>query len=349
MKLTNKEIAKKVGISETAVSLAKNHKKGVSDKTRKRVLQLLESNIEKKVLTGKILMSVHKNERNVIDSRPYFEELMQTIQMETLKYSETLLLAHFKEGMNEQNYLRYIQSLDCDGIIILATELEESEIEFYQQLSLPMIILDNSLDISDADVISSDGQNDFRKMMKYVYNKGYEKLGYLKSKIRTNNYEQHMFGFYAEAQRLKIDRKDLMVFEMPTSVNEAYLKMKKILNEEKIILPKPCCLLSDQDYIAIGVMQAVKEAGYRVPEEVAFVGCDDIPACEACVPSLTSFHINNMELGKIAVKRLIGKIENNDQIALRIFVPSIMVERDSICDLNNKKFFKNVSADDKIN
>ena len=125
--------------------------------------------------------------------------------------------------------------------------------------------------------------------------------------------------------------------------------MKKILNEEKIILPKPCCLLSDQDYIAIGVMQAVKEAGYRVPEEVAFVGCDDIPACEACVPSLTSFHINNMELGKIAVKRLIGKIENNDQIALRIFVPSIMVERDSICDLNNKKFFKNVSADDKIN
>lgn len=80
-------------------------------------------------------------------------------------------------------------------------------------------------------------------------------------------------------------------------------------------------------------MQAMKELGYRVPEDAAFIGYDDIQACEACVPGLTSLRINNAELGRLAVKRLIGKIENSNQVALRVFVPSALVERDSVGDL----------------
>ena len=74
--------------------------------------------------------------------------------------------------------------------------------------------------------------------------------------------------------------------------------------------------------------------GYKVPEEAAFIGYDDIQACEACVPGLTSLRINNTELGKLAVKRLIGKIENSTQVALRVFVPATLVERDSVGDLS---------------
>ena len=49
---------------------------------------------------------------------------------------------------------------------------------------------------------------------------------------------------------------------------------------------------------------------------------------------MTSLRINNTELGKLAVKRLIGKIENSTQVALRVFVPATLVERDSVGDLS---------------
>ena len=112
------------------------------------------------------------------------------------------------------------------------------------------------------------------------------------------------------------------------------MKMKKVLKDRKEPILKQCCFFADQDYIAIGAMQAVKELGYKVPEEAAFIGYDDIQACEACVPGLTSLRINNTELGKLAVKRLIGKIENSTQVALRVFVPATLVERDSVGDLS---------------
>lgn len=302
----------------------------------KRVLQVLEPDAGKKGLNGKILLSVHKNKRNVIDIKPYFAELIQTIQTEALKYSETLILSHFREEMDIQNYLAYIRTLRCDGMIVLATELEEREISFYQQLNLPVIILDNALNLPDTDMISFDGQNDFMNAMKYAYRKGYRKFGYLKSEVRTNNYEQHMLGFYEQAHLLGIEKKDLMIIEMPASVNEAYLKMKKVLKDRKEAILQPCCFLADQDYIAIGVMQAMKELGYRIPEDAAFIGYDDIQACEACVPGLTSLRINNTELGRLAVKRLIGKIENSNQVALRVFVPAALVERDSVGNLSEE-------------
>ena len=300
----------------------------------KRVLQSLDPGARKKDLNGKILLSVHKNKRNVIDIKPYFAELIQTIQTEALKYSETLILSHFREGMDMQNYLSYIHTLGCDGMIVLATELEEKEISFYQQLNLPVIILDNALNLTDTDMISLDGQTDFMNAMTYAYKRGYRKFGYLKSEVRTNNYEQHMLGFYEQAHIFGIEKKELMIIEMPASVNEAYMKMKKVLKDRKEPILKPCCFFADQDYIAIGAMQAVKELGYKVPEEAAFIGYDDIQACEACVPGLTSLRINNTELGKLAVKRLIGKIENSTQVALRVFVPATLVERDSVGDLS---------------
>lgn len=328
--MTNKEIAKKIGISEAAVSLAKNHHSGVSEETRERVLRLLKSEGAGRKKGGVILMSVHKNNKKILDSKPFFEELIRTIQTEALKYSKTLILSHFKEGMNLNEYFAYIKGLNCDGIIVLATELEESDVENYKRLKRPMVILDSAMVLQDVDVIFLDAQNDFVKMMRYAYHMGHRRFGYLMSSVRTSNYDQHWLGFSAEAYKYGIPQKNIVTIEMPGNMKEPYLKMKQVLKDKNKTFQKPICFLADQDYIAIGAMQAVKEVGFLVPEEVSFIGYDDISACEACNPGLTSVHVNNAEMGRLAVKRLVEKIENKDQIALRIAVPSLIVERSSV-------------------
>ena len=95
----------------------------------------------------------------------------------------------------------------------------------------------------------------------------------------------------------------------------------------------PTCFLADLDYIAIGAMQAFREAGYRIPEDVSFIGYDDITACEASNPTLTSVRVPNREMGVLAVERITNQLESGEGKGLRIQIPSEFVERESVADL----------------
>ena len=98
MRIKNKDIAEKLGISTTAVSLAINNRPGVSEETRRKVMQLINqsmaSNLEQVPFgngqNGSILLSVHKKHGHVINDKPFFANLIETIQQEAMKSSYML-------------------------------------------------------------------------------------------------------------------------------------------------------------------------------------------------------------------------------------------------------------------
>ena len=120
MRLRNKDIAKELSISTTAVSLALNNKPGVSDETRQKVLEMVRRSAEKTFNTyehkqdqqkGSLLFSVHKRHGEVINDKPFFSDLVATAQQEAMRSGYTLLLANYLPGQDIQQYIDYLNTL----------------------------------------------------------------------------------------------------------------------------------------------------------------------------------------------------------------------------------------------
>ena len=90
------------------------------------------------------------------------------------------------------------------------------------------------------------------------------------------------------------------------------------------------CYFADNDLIAIGAMQALKEKGYRIPEDISIIGFDDLPSCEYVSPPLTTVSVPKAFFGETAVLRIIQLIEGKNPHALKIEVATDLVVRKSV-------------------
>jgi len=107
--------------------------------------------------------------------------------------------------------------------------------------------------------------------------------------------------------------------------------MNKII-DEKVELPT--ALFAFNDIIALGAMKAMNEKGIKIPEDVSIIGFDDITFSALANPALTTIKVQTVEMGKIAVNRLIDKIDNQINLKLKIEVETELIERDSVKDIN---------------
>ena len=87
---------------------------------------------------------------------------------------------------------------------------------------------------------------------------------------------------------------------------------------------------ADNDHIAIGAIRALVEAGYRIPEDVAVVGFDDIPLCNYMNPPLTTVQVPKRFYGETAAVRVIQLVENKNSQPLKIEVNTPLIKRKSV-------------------
>ncbi len=91
----------------------------------------------------------------------------------------------------------------------------------------------------------------------------------------------------------------------------------------------PTAFFADNDIIAVSCMRALKEHGYRLPDDISFVGFDDMPLSYVVSPKLTAIQVPKEAFGQRAVTRLSEKIKGKDDISLKISVNPTLVIRDS--------------------
>jgi len=103
------------------------------------------------------------------------------------------------------------------------------------------------------------------------------------------------------------------------------------LLEEKLL---PTAFFCVNDYIAIGAIEELKSKGYKVPDDVSFVGMDDMELSSEIDPPLTTVRIKMEELGRVGIKKLISIINNNCRGEIKTIIDNEIVERGSCSRIN---------------
>lgn len=338
MRVKNIDIAKKLGISTTAVSLAVNNKPGVSEETRQRVLAELQNSYTadspKKTYNGSLMLVIHKKSGEILVDKPFFSSMVESIQTEAFLRSYSLTISHYSPEQDLDSYIQMLSSMNTNGILLQATEMAYEDLEKYKSLPFPIVLIDSVFDRCLFDSVSLDDERCFFTTFLYVYEQGHRDIGFLKGSTPIHNFQSHFDGFQKGILRCHSERDNHPVITLPPSINGAYEGMKKFLQNPPQDFEMPTVFLSDLDYIALGAMKALKEAGYRIPDDVSLIGFEDVDACLISEPTLSTIQINRTDIGAIAINRLIEKINNKNSYCTETHVLSKLALRQSFRSLN---------------
>lgn len=315
--ITAKELAKKLNISPSAVSLALNGKPGVSDKTRNLVLETaMQMGYTKAAPTG----SFHTGKTicyiryggtviNAAEHTSFSSFVLRGVEARATELGYNTQVRYLNAGdiYNRQS-LEFIRQ--AAGVVFLGTDLTRNQMPemefFFSQLdNCPVVIVDNFLLCDRVDCIGNDSLGGARSAGEYLIQQGHRRIGYVKGKQRILNFHDREQGIRWALKEAGLEL--AATVEVDVSSEGAFRDFDKWLGEAKEL---PQGLYVENDIIAASVIQALKYRGYRVPEDISVIGFDDIPMSEMLDPPLTTVRLAKAELGTIAMDHLHHRIVN---------------------------------------
>lgn len=313
--ITAKELAKILGLSEAAVSMALNGKAGVSEKTRERVVsearrqgydfsRIREKSYDMKHLNGTVCFVLFQKHGAVVADTPFFSQLTQGIENACRGYGYNLAV-RYVDGERADEDFREIARAGYGGAVVLGTEMDGHDFTFLETLSLPLVLLDSYSERAACDCVLINNRQGAFNAASYLISKYKSQAGYLHSGYPIHNFSERADGFYKAIREHGMSPSRCVRHELTPSLEGAYADMKNILSSgEKLAR----CYFADNDLIAAGAMRALSEAGHKIPQDVAVFGFDDMPLCTYTTPSLSTVGVPKQFMGKIAAERILARM-----------------------------------------
>ncbi len=329
-----KDLAHLLGLSPSTVSMVLNNKPGISENTRRLVLDKLAEfhslppiqSIQPGAVDF-IYFVIFKKHGKVVGDTPFFSQLIEGIEQSCRQNGYNLQIAYLNEGDKVSLALPLIRSKECKGLLLLSTEMSSGDAQAFSSIGCPTVLLDSSFPEIALDTIVINNRQAAACAAKHLIENGHSVIGYLHSAFHINNFSERKDGFHRELKRNGLEILPQMEYRLTPTADGAYLEMKEFLASH----PKlPTAFFADNDILALAAMRALKEYGCRVPDDVSIIGIDDIPMCGLTDPPLTTMHVPKHQMGILAVSRLLEKIRQPDGVVLTTEIRTVLRQRSSV-------------------
>lgn len=340
MSITAKELAKKMGLSETAISLALNNKPGVSAKTRQEVIRLAETcgydftKIRKNSdSSGSIYVISYKTHNAILSYAPIFDELLDGIKMECQKDNYKVKIIHFYEKTDLlKDCFSDLRISDCIGIILIGTEMRQDVCKQFLSLEYPIVLLDTYFDSLECTSVLINNVQGAYLATDYLISLRHDQPGYLQSTYSIPNFNERFHGYMKAIKESGMSPSRSIIHKLSPSIENAMVDMLEVIDRKDNLATS---YFADNDIIAIGAIKALKLRGYKIPEDISIIGFDNISESRIIEPSLTTMDVPRLYIGQTAAKILIEQIQSKKIYASKIEVSAKMVKRSSHCANSN--------------
>jgi len=334
MTITAKQLAKELGLSEAAVSMALNNKTGVSTKTRRMVIKAAQekgydfSRIkEKQEQKGSVHVVFYRTHNAILSYAPIFDELYNGVISVCRKTRLVPHAVHFYEKSDSlENYFGEIRTSDCIGIILVGTEMRKEVCSRFLSLKLPLVLLDTWFDSIPCNSVLINNRQGAYTATDFLISRYRTQPGYLKSSYSIPNFEERKNGYFKAIRENGMSASRSIIHELAPSIEDATADMLEIIDNHD---PLARCYFADNDMIAIGVIKALKMRGYKVPDDVAVIGFDNITESKIIEPALTTMDVPRFSIGETAAEVLLSQIRSENVCTKKIEISTSMELRNS--------------------
>jgi len=335
MGITAKELAEKLGLSATAVSMALNGKPGVSRETRDMVISEAEKcgyDFTKLSLRknkgGEICYITYMTRHALFSYTPIFSELLDGIEQTLRQEGVRLRTIKVREGYDDvEKVIDDLKVSGCIGLIVLATEMSAEAAKKFVNVSLPVVLLDSSFnDVNLSSVLINNEQGAYLATS-YLISRIGSQPGHLKSSYPIMNFAERENGFKKAVRHHGMSFGKTITHELSPTIEGAFSDMLEIIDQGDNLARG---YFADNDLIAIGAIKALKLRGYKLPEDIAIIGFDNISEGRIIEPALTTVDIPRHYIGQAAARQLLFQIQNPVPRTVRTEVSTDLKIRSSV-------------------
>ncbi|WLR57356.1 LacI family DNA-binding transcriptional regulator [Mesobacillus subterraneus] len=332
MKLTIREIAKMAGVSPATVSKIMNNYQGISSTTRDKVMNVIQSTGYQPTFSAKSLATKKSNLIGLIYAgnvsvdlnNPFFNEIINSFKKTVGSMGYDILIfsnEHFNKELGD--YLSRARHYQVDGCLIISGEEIESVVYELDQSEIPCVGVDIELKGPHSSYVLTDNYKVSANVVEYLYLNSIREIAYiggfqgnLVADIRKDGFIKTMNQF------------SLPIIEDWVQFGDFYEKsgyeaMKKILAKK----PYPKAVFAASDMMALGAMEAIREHGLHIGDDIRVIGCDDIEACRYSDPKLSTVKQDKEKLGKLAAYLLLDIINGNPESKKVLVDPELIIRQ----------------------
>ena len=336
--ITIKEIASRLGLSTTTVSNVIHGKtREVSAETIERVQKFLEEveyvpNINARNLAqgqSKIIGVVLKSldfrlwhSSNIL-SDPFVADMIGGIE-KAVRDAGYYMMLYISDDIAE--IIQHISIWNVDGLILFSM-MDDDGNRVAAKYHKPIVCIDTYSSANNDDFVNV-GLDDAKgayDAVKYLIGSGHRKIGFVTDN-RVGVDWQRFWGYRRALAESGIEYSDKDFFLMKPSKELVNDNIVKLCSKAKDYSALFCC----SDIYAAIMMAALKERGFRIPEDISIVGFDDNLYSRICTPRLTTVHQDADEKGRVAVETLVGMIMGREPVSKKIVLKTHLVTRDSV-------------------
>jgi len=323
------DVADEAGVSYATVSRVINNKDHVSPEKRERVLRAMAQlgyvvNVQARSLAG--------GESRVVGllvdylSSSYMDEIIRGIDvaLDSRNYDLMLYTTH-RRKTKESTYVTKLTRNLADGLLLILPRNATAYLDTLRQRQFPHVLIDY---LSDGQNVPSVSATNFRgayEAISYLLSLGHQRIGFITGNMEFGCARDRLNGYRAALKDHGVPFDPPLVSEGDFWQPQGYQCTQKLLS----LAEPPTAIFASNDAMAFGVMEAARERGLRLPEDLSIIGFDDIPQASHVHPALTTVRQPLEEMGRSAANLLLKYIAQPDAEVERIELSTEFIIRES--------------------
>jgi LacI family transcriptional regulator len=331
---TLEDVARLAGVSRSTVSRVINDHPNVRSETRERVLQAIRRSgyqpnvVARSLVTNRtqIISMVIPEAVTTLFTDPFFPLVLRGATETCNTHQYHLLLSLFTASADRHEvYQRVLRSGYLDGAIVASTSLDDPLISDLLQDRIPFVSIGRHPD-GRVHYVDADNIGGARMAVEHLIRLGHRRIATITGRLDMTAGQDRLEGYRQALQAHHIQVEESLIVEGD------FTESSGVVGIQWLLPASPDAVFVASDIMAIGALKALRQAAQRVPQDVALIGFDDVPAASVIEPALTTVRQPIERMGSMAVDLLLSVLESSSEEeapAHRIILPTELVVRAS--------------------
>ena len=288
-KATLLDIAEKANVSKTTVSMVLNNKKiSVSDATRQKINDAVK---ELNYIPNTVARSLSTRKTETIGivlpdiENPFFSEMARAIEDTAGKLNYNIMFCNSDNNQDkEEKYVRLLISKLVDGVIFVSGGKSEQNLQMLENNNIPFVIVDRYIESSkEYNGVFCDNEEGIRLGVEYLYKNNKKKIAFVTGSQKLKVAKLRLRAFEEVTKDLNIYNEHL-IFQSEFTINGGMKATEEIINSSNTV----DAIFYSSDVMALGGFKLLTRKGYKIPEDIAIMGYDNINISDLVEPELTT-------------------------------------------------------------
>jgi LacI family transcriptional regulator len=328
---TIRDVARLAGVAPITASRVINNSGYSSESVRARVRQAAG---ELGYVPNSLARSLRSKQTRLLAlvitdvTNPFWTTVARGVEDAAHSAGFNLILCNTDESESKQEqYLETLIQKQVDGILLVPARDKISQGELLRQQKIPIVVLDRRIPGVKADVVRCDSEEGAYQLVHTLLVSGHRQIACLCGPAGVSSAEDRLSGYRRALRAAGIEENQELIHQGAFSLESGYTMTNDLIK----IKPRPTALFASNNFLAIGALRALNDAGISVPQQMSVVGFDDLPDGLIVQPFLTAAVQPAYAMGYQGAQQLIDRLTGTCQCDgfQEIILPIVIVQRES--------------------